>query len=89
MQRKQYLVKLSNKIEGNKFIKYLEDEGFENIHKVTFDKLRVKVLVIDRKTFFPTNATCLAALSSCGIKPISTKDFMVTHNTSIEESISL
>ena len=31
MQRKQYLVKISNEIEGNKFIKYLEDEGFENI----------------------------------------------------------
>ena len=34
MQRKQCLVKLLNESEGNKFIKYLENEGFENIHKI-------------------------------------------------------
>ena len=87
MQRKQYLVKISNKNEGNKFIKYLEDEGFENIHKVTFDKLRVKVLVIDSKTFFSTNTTCLAALASCKIKPLSIKDFLNIYNLNIKKCI--
>ena len=89
MQRKQFLVKISNEIEGNKFIKYLEDEGFENIHKVTFDKLRVKVLVIDGKTFFSTNTTCLAALASCKIKPLSIEDFLNIYNLNMENYITL
>lgn len=85
MQRKQYLVNISNEIEGNKFIEYLENKGFENIHKVTFDKLRVKVLVISGKTFFSTNTTCLAALAS----PLSIDDFMNIYNLNMENCITL
>jgi len=76
MQRKQFLVKLPNEIKGNKFIKYLEKHGFINVHNVTFDSLRVKVLVIDDKKFFSTNVTCLAALASCNIKPMTIEDFI-------------
>ena len=76
MQRKQVLVKISNENEGNYFIQHLEKEGFLNVHNITFDKLRTKVLVIDRKKFFQINVTCLAALASCGIKPISVDEFI-------------
>ena len=75
MQRKQFLVKLQNENEGNQFIEYLEYNGLVNVHNVCFDSLRIKVLVIDDEKFFSTNATCLAALASCGIKPIGTDEF--------------
>ena len=75
MQRKQFLVKLQDENEGNQFIEYLEYNGLVNVHKVSFDSLRIKVLVIDDKKFFSSNVTCLAALASCGIKPIGTDEF--------------
>lgn len=77
MQRKQFLVKLSNESEGNQFIEYLTNKGFSNIHKISFNQLRVKVLVIDDQNFFSTNVTCLAAFASCGIKPISVDEFKI------------
>lgn len=79
MQRKQFLVKLQDENEGNQFIEYLEYNGLVNVHKVSFDSLRIKVLVIDSKKFFSTNVTCLAALASCGIKPISVNDFKASN----------
>ena len=75
MQRKQFLVKLKNEDEGNRFIKYLEYNGFVNVHKISFNDLRVKVLVAENKQFFSTNVTCLAALAGYGIKPMSTDEF--------------
>lgn len=88
MQRKQFLVKLPNEIKGNEFIKYLEKHGFENAHNINFDSLRVKVLVIDDKKFFSTNVTCLAALASCNIKPMTIDDF-INLNTNQEQINSL
>lgn len=76
MQRKQFIVKLENEKAGNKFIKFLEAHGFCNIHNINFDSLRIKILVIDDTVFFSTNTTCLAALSSLKIKPMSIKDFL-------------
>ena len=75
MQRKQYLVKLNNSIEGNKFIKYLEDNGLKNVHNVSQESLRIKVLVVDENVFFSTNVTCLSAAAIVGIKPISIEEF--------------
>lgn len=86
MQRKQYLVKLSNEIEGNQFIKYLENNGFDNVHNIDFERLRIKVLVVDGKSFFSTNVTCLAALAGCQIKPISTNDFMSIYKSILEKT---
>ncbi len=80
-QRKQVLVKLVNNKEGEEFIEYLESNGLLNVHNITFDKLRIKVLVIDKNEFFSTNVTCLAALASCGIKPISTDEFKTKFET--------
>lgn len=74
-QRKQVLVKLADLKEGDEFIKYLESNGFLNIHNITFSNLRIKVLVVDNNKFFSTNITCLAALATCGIKPISVDEF--------------
>ena len=78
-QRKQVLVKLANHKEGEEFIKYLEGNGLLNVHNISFDKLRIKVLVVDKNEFFSTNVTCLAALASCGIKPISVNDFKASN----------
>ena len=73
--KKQALVKLANPIEGNDFIEYLEDKGFENVHNLTFENLRIKVLVVRKGEFFATNATCLAALANSGVRPISVNEF--------------
>jgi len=89
MQRKQVLVKLPNEIEGNQFIEYLESKGFVNVHKIDFNKLRVKVLVIEGYNFFSTNVTCLAALASCKIKPVSIDDFMLKYGFDLENSNTL
>lgn len=78
MQRKQFLVKLENENKANKFIKYLENNGFLNVHNITFNKLRIKVLLVNKNEFFSTNITCLAALSNYGIKPISIDEFKTT-----------
>jgi len=80
MQRKQFLVTLPNKDKGDKFIEYLESKGFLNIHKISFDELKIKVLVVDVKEFFPVNVTCLSALASCGIKPIGVEDFITIYD---------
>lgn len=81
MQRKQYLVKLTNSDEGKQFIDYLENNGFLNVHNITFDTLRIKVLVVDKSEFFSTNVTCLAALAGCGIKPITIDEFKIEFET--------
>ena len=85
MQRRQFFVKLQDKNQGDQFIKYLESNGYENIHKLSFDNLRIKVVVIDNKVFFSTNATCLAALSQSGIRPISIDDFMTETEGNAED----
>lgn len=74
-QSRQFLVKLNDDKEGNEFIDYLEEKGLKNIHKIRYESLRVKVLVVDDKSFGSTNITCLAAAASCGIKAISVEDF--------------
>ena len=88
-QRKQYIVKLPNEIKGNKFIKSLENKGFNNVHKISFESLRIKVLVIGKNEFFSTNAICLAALSRCGIKPISIEDFISEINLNKEQELPM
>ena len=75
MQRRQLLVKLSNKADGENFIEFLENNGLINVHNISYDSLRIKVLVVDDKEFFSTNVTCLAALASCNIKPITIEEF--------------
>ena len=74
-QRKQYLVKLISQAQGNEFIKFLEANGYYNSHNIKFENMHIKVLVIDEKSFFTTNATCLAAAVNCGIKCISVEEF--------------
>ena len=87
MQRKQFLVKLSNEVKGNKFIKYLESNGFKNVHRISFEDLQINVLAIGEDKFFAINTTCLAGLASCNIKPISIEEFMEIYNE--EQSYSL
>lgn len=89
MQRKQFLVKLQNEEEGNRFIKYLEHKGLVNVHKISFNDLRIKVLVVEYKIFFSTNVTCLAALAGCGLKPLSIEDFMKIYHFNMENCNTL
>ena len=74
-QRKQAIVKLNNKEEGEIFIQQLEKFGLKNVHHITFENLRIKVLVVTHTEFFSINTTCLAALVSSGIKPISVDEY--------------
>ena len=89
MQRKQFLVKLQDQSEGDNFIQYLENNGYSNVHNVSYDSLRIKVLVVDKNVFFSTNATCLAALSQSGIRPIGVDDFYAINSGAEEEFCSL
>ena len=75
MQRRQILVQLSNKDTGQQFIDFLEKNDFENVHNITYDTLKIKVLVIENKKFFSTNTTCLAALAGCGIRPLCADEY--------------
>ncbi len=74
-QRKQHLVKLNNAKEGNEFIEYLEQNGFDNIHNLSFENLRIKVIGVTDKKFGAVSVTCLAALASSKIYPISVDEF--------------
>lgn len=89
MQLKQTLVKLTNKNEGDSFIKFLENNGFSNIQNLSYDKLRIKVLVVDKKEFFGTNITCLSVLAMFGIKPIDTKHFITKFENKNNKDFSL
>ena len=84
MQRKQYLVKLSNESEGNKFIKYLENEGLINVHNISFEHSLTKVLAIDNEKFFAVSVTCLAGLANKNIKPITIKEFVLIYKSNLE-----
>ena len=87
MQRKQFLVKLSNEVKGNKFIQHLENNGFNNVHRISFEGLQIKVLAVGEDEFFAINTTCLAGYASRGIKPISIEEFMAIYKA--EQSCSL
>ena len=89
MQRKQFLVKLSDEEQGNKFIKFLENEGFENVHNISFEGLKIKVLVVGDEKFFGTNVTCLAALANKNIKPITIEEFIVKYKSNLEITNSI
>ena len=82
MQRKQFLVKLSEE-KGEKFIAYLEKEGYTNVHNISFNDLKVKVLVFDGEKFFGTSVACLAGLADKGIRPISIEEFVAIHKSSL------
>ena len=88
MQRKQYLVQLSE-AKGNRFIKFLENEGFLNVHNIDFEDLKLKVLVVDDKKFFGTNVTCLAVLSSKNIRPISIEKFVAEYKANINTDYTI
>ena len=74
-QRKHQLVKLNNAKEGNEFIEYLEQNGFINFHNICFDNLRIKVIGVGEQKFGAVSVTCLAALASSKIYPISVEEF--------------
>lgn len=84
-QSKQFLVKLKDEKEGEAFIHYLEQKGFQNKHAVSYENLRVKVLVVEDKSFWATNITCLAAAASCGIKAISVEDYKLQQSKTKKE----
>jgi len=74
-QRKHHVVKLNNAKEGDEFIKYLEQNGFINVHNLSFENLRIKVIGVGDQKFGALSVTCLAALASSKIYPISVEEF--------------
>ena len=70
MKKDTLLLKLNSEENFN----YLEKSGYENIHKISFENMRVKVIVVDmcEKKILPISVTCLAAMK---IKPISFEEF--------------
>ena len=74
-QRKQHLIKLNDKKETEDFFKFLEQNSYKNIQNLSFESLRIKVVVVDHNQFFATNATCLAAAVTKGLRLISVKQF--------------
>ena len=56
------------KVTSDENIKYLERAGYKNAQNISFDGLRVKVVVVDEfsKSFYAINITCLASLNGKG-----------------------
>ena len=84
MEKNTFLLK----INSNDNIKYLEREGYENVQNISFDGLRVKVVVVDemKKTFSAISVTCLAAIN---IKPLNFEEFKVINevNNSLNDGL--
>lgn len=64
------------KINSQENIDYLEDNGYENVQKISFENMRAKVVVVDEleKSFNAISVTCLAGMN---IKPINFEEFKV------------
>lgn len=81
MKNKSFLLKLNSKEN----LEYLEMAGYKNIQNITFENLRVKIVVIDEyeKTIMPISVTCLAAIN---VKPLNFEEFKVVNdvNQSLE-----
>lgn len=78
MNENAFLVKLNSKDN----LEYLESIGYDNIQNITFDNLRIKVVVIDdsKNIIMPISVTCLAALK---IKPLDFEKFRMTHESNV------
>ncbi len=72
MKKNTFLLKLNSQEN----LKYLEKAGYVNAQNITFENLRVKIVVIDEfeKTIMPVSVTCLAAIN---IKPLNFEEFRV------------
>jgi len=73
---KQYFVKMQTKIEGDNFINLLEASGYRNVHDISYNDLKIKVIAVDKDSFWGVNVTSLACATSCGIKCISVDEFL-------------
>ena len=82
MKKNTFLLKLNSKEN----LKYLERAGYENVQNITFENLRVKIVVVDdfEKTIMPISVTCLAAINQ---KPLNFEEFRVINevNNSCED----
>ena len=76
-QREQIFVELENKEKGNDIILRLENNGYTNVQNLSFDSLKIKVIIIDvtAKTFFGTSVTSIACSVSSGNHPVSIDNF--------------
>lgn len=72
MKNNAFLLKLNSQEN----LKYLEKAGYENIQNISFDNLRVKIVVVDEyeKKILPISVTCLAAINK---KPLNFEEFRV------------
>ena len=75
MNKNSFLLKVNS--EEN--ILFLEEVGYENVQKITYDNMRTKVVVVDEseKSFMPISVTCLAGIAGTGVKPINFEEFRV------------
>lgn len=69
--------------EWRKLRKFLIKKCFDDTHSMSaFRRPKPPVIVIDlvHQMFASTNITCLAAAASCGIKPLSLKEFLFLYS---------
>ena len=81
--RTQSYVAIHTRKEWGQLRDFLIKKGFDNIHSLSaFRRPRPPVIVIDlvNHKFASTNTTCLAAVASCGIKPMMLEDFFRLYN---------
>jgi len=74
-EKKQYLVKLQSKLEGDNFISFLKQNGYKNLHNICFDDLKIKVVAIDKNSFWSVGVTSLACAANCGKTCITVDEF--------------
>lgn len=75
MKNKQYCIGISDRAALIKLLDLCEKRGYKNRFGLTCDSfpLTPPVIVVDvgEKEFGITNVTCLAAMASCGKRPVA------------------
>lgn len=72
MDKNTFLLKLHSKED----LQYLISAGYDNIQNISYENLRVKIVVVDdtKKIIMPISVTCLAGMK---IKPVDFNDFRI------------
>ncbi len=62
--------------EQKELIELLIRKGYSNIQDISWENYQFPVLIVNKgeKNFFGSNATCMSALSSSGIKAVYYKE---------------
>lgn len=77
---KQYYVSVHGQEQRQQAIAWLEKHGYQNVQNLTTANYSFPVFVIEGNKFFGANTTCMAALATKGVRPISWQAWQTMRN---------